>query len=342
MQSVKFEYVSPDKLDFDPSNPRFAGRMNSYSQDRIQKEIFGEPYYASELVDSFLENGFIDYEPLVVKRDGTRFVVIEGNRRLAAIKEIRYNKGKYASSKLADLESVPVLIFPEGPDNQQESEMRVYLGVRHLLGFREWPPFAKAQFLEIESRKPGGLAQVLKETRLTKQAAKRFLIPLRILDKASEKIPKGEDFSNLSEALSRAGTNSFLELETDPKTLEILSFDKKKFGQLLDDLYGKKKSGLRDSNTKVVSDTREISTYANVLSSEAASTELHSGKTLAEAEIYIDTREQSLKRLEKVSKQIGTLLRKIIQGKRAPEDQRIMTSYKEFEDEVKTFISKKS
>ena len=122
MQSVKFEYVSPDKLDFDPSNPRFGGRMNNYSPDRIQKEIFGEPYYASELVDSFLENGFIDYEPLVVKRDGSRFVVIEGNRRLAAIKEIRSNKGKYTSSKLADLESVPVLIFPEGPDNQQESE----------------------------------------------------------------------------------------------------------------------------------------------------------------------------------------------------------------------------
>ncbi len=228
MSKVLFDYVSPDKLDFDPSNPRFAGRMNSFSQEKIQKEIFGEPYYASELVDSFLENGFIDYEPLVVKKDGGRFTVIEGNRRLAAINEIRSNKGKYSSTKLSDLELIPVLVFPEGPSDQQESEMRVYLGVRHLLGFREWPPFAKAQFLELESQKPGGLAQVLKETRLTKSAAKRFLVPYRILQKVKEKIPKGEDFSNLAEALSRSGTNSFLELEIDPKTLDIISFDKKK------------------------------------------------------------------------------------------------------------------
>ena len=86
---TKLKYVSPDVLNFDPGNPRFAGRFEGYTQDQIQEEICKEPFYALELVDSLVENGFIDYEPLVVKQHGQRFTVIEGNRRLAAISETR-------------------------------------------------------------------------------------------------------------------------------------------------------------------------------------------------------------------------------------------------------------
>jgi hypothetical protein len=93
---TEFKYVEEHLLDFDPTNPRFAGLLKSEKQEDIQKQLFGEPYYASELVDSLLENGFIDYEPLVVKRNGQRFTVIEGNRRLAAIRQIRSNLDKYS------------------------------------------------------------------------------------------------------------------------------------------------------------------------------------------------------------------------------------------------------
>ena len=99
---------------------RFAGLLPSKKQEDIQKELFGEPYYASELVDSLVENGFIDYEPLVVKRSGSRYTVVEGNRRLAAIKEIRSNPAKY-TGRVSDLDSIPVLVFPETPDEQQQT-----------------------------------------------------------------------------------------------------------------------------------------------------------------------------------------------------------------------------
>jgi len=99
----------------------------------------------AHVVDSFLENGFIDYEPLVVRRKDGHYVVVEGNRRLASIRHIRQNRDRYLnrSSRLDDLESIPVLIFPEQPDAQDVKEQRVYLGVRHLFGFREWPSDAK-------------------------------------------------------------------------------------------------------------------------------------------------------------------------------------------------------
>src|SRR5580692_11451714 len=68
------DYVHPDKLEFDPENPRFGGLLTGKSQEELQLAIFGEPYYASELVDSLLENGFIDYEPLVVARKADKFI----------------------------------------------------------------------------------------------------------------------------------------------------------------------------------------------------------------------------------------------------------------------------
>ena len=188
------ERVHPDRLQFDPENPRFGGAVAGKTQPQIQQFIYGEPHYASELVDSLLVNGFIDYEPLVVKRaGGDKFVVIEGNRRLAAIKEIRSHIDRYPVRK-SDLDSIPVLVFPPTQSRQQKSDMRVYLGVRHLMGFRQWPPLSKAQFLDRESELEGDIETVLKEVRVPKSEARRFLVPYRLLRTARMPLPDGEDF----------------------------------------------------------------------------------------------------------------------------------------------------
>ena len=338
---TKLRYVSPDVLDFDPTNPRFGGLMDDRNQEEIQQALFNEPYYASELVDSLLANGFIDYEPLVVRRNGRRFTVVEGNRRLAAIREIRANPTKYSGRK-SDLDEIPVLVFPERPDEQQQNEMRVYLGVRHLLGFREWPPLSKAQFLQRESGMPGGLERVIKEMRITKTQARRFLIPFRLLHAADVKIPKGEDFWVLGEALGRSGIKKFLQLEVDPKSLEVVSYNKQKLASLLSDLYGPKdKKGTRDSTKKVVFDTRDLSRLASVLGSDAATSVLHSGKTLEEAEIYVNTREQSLSRLEKVTKDLGMLVRKVVARSKDASSVALLASYKRFAASVKSIVKRR-
>jgi hypothetical protein len=330
------EYLSPDNLEFDSENPRFAGQLTGKTQDEIQKYIYGEPHYASELVDSFVENGYIDYEPLVVKKKGKKFVVVEGNRRFAAIREIRSHPDKYQGRK-SDLESIPALVFPDKPDQQQQAEMRVYLGVRHLLGFREWPPISKAVFLERESKSPGGLDRVIKETRLTKAQVRRFLVPYRLLQRANITLPKGEDFWVLGEALQRAGIKKFLQLEVDPKTLDIVGYDKKNLTLLLNDLYGPKKGADRDASAKVVFDTRDLSRLSRVLESDKASSVLHGGKNLGEAEIYVDTREQSLSRLHKVTKELGLLLKKLLPGSKDAEGVKLLQLFKQFESAVKAF-----
>lgn len=332
-------YRAVDLLDFDPTNPRFGGLMEKKSQEHIQQELMKEPYYAIELIDSLLKNGFIDYEPLVVKQNGDRYTVIEGNRRLAAIREILEHQERY-DGRINDLKEIPLLVFPMKPDEQQQSEMRIYLGVRHLIGFREWPSLSKAQFLDRLSKEAGGLDVVMKELRLTKTQARRFLVPYRLLKKGGIAIPRGEDFWMLGEALSRSGIKGFLQLEVD-NSLNVLDYNRKRLDQLLGYIYGPKKAdGTRDAGARVVSDTRELSRLAKVLDSEKAAPVLSGGKSLEEAEIYVDTREESLKRLDKMRKDIGILVKKMTAGSKNPETQRLLESQKAFDANTKAFIRK--
>jgi ParB/Sulfiredoxin domain len=339
---TKLEYINQELLDFDPGNPRFGGLMKGRKQPEIQKALFEAPYYASELVDSLLKNGFIDYEPLVVKRKGERFIVVEGNRRLAAIQTILAHPELY-HGKTDDLKRIPALVFPDKPDDQQQNEMRVYLGVRHLLGFREWPPLSKALFLEHESTQPGGLERVFAETQLKREEARRFLIPYRLFQHAGVTLPEGGNFWTLGEALGRTGIKKYIQLDIDSKTLRIRDYNKKHLGLLLDNIYGpKQRDGGRDASKRIVDDTRDLSRLGKVLGSEKATAALRAGRTLEEAEILVDTREESVKRLAKVTKELNVLLKQLQVGSADGECVRLLKAFKEFEAAVRAFASKES
>jgi len=334
-------YLSPESLFFDPDNPRFAGGMTGKTQEEIQRALIETPHFASELVSSLTANGFIDYEPLVVKREGNSFVVIEGNRRLAAVKEIRAHSEKYQPRK-SNLDQIPAIVFPHVDSDGSLSTVRVYLGVRHMLGFRDWPPLAKAQFLEKECGHTGDLDVVIREIRLTKQQVRRFLVPYRLLRYAKINLPETDDFWVLAEALSRSGVQKFLQLQVNPTTLAIIDCDKSKLRQLLDDLYGNsgQAKGHKLASERKVKDTRDLSTYASVLSSDKAASVLHAGKSLQEAAIYVDTREESLGRLTKISREIGLLIGKLVPGDSSREAATLQSAHKELNNAVKAYVKK--
>lgn len=304
--------VAPDDLEFDPENPRFGGSGKQKSQSEIAAMLLEEPHLASQLVDSLVENGFIDYEPLVVRRKSpgaNKYVVIEGNRRLAAVKYLRQHLDEYPSRQ-NDIDTVPVLIFSTKQTADEKQNVRAYLGVRHLLGIREWPPLSKAQFLEREADAVGSLDTVLREVRLTKSQARRFLIPYRLLKKAGIEMPPGEEFWVLAEALNRAGVKQYIELQTND-ALKIESYNKTKLSRVLDDLYGPAEKKKRIASKRKVAETRHLSLYAKVLQSEKARDALHSGKELSEAAIYVDTKEESLDRLQQLVSQLKLLVQKM-------------------------------
>src|SRR5690606_94524 len=83
--------VDPVELRLDTKNPRFAGiGGGSRSEKGIITHML-ESADLRELIESIASNGYFSFEPLVVVDEGSsgKLTVIEGNRRVAAIKLLR-------------------------------------------------------------------------------------------------------------------------------------------------------------------------------------------------------------------------------------------------------------
>ncbi len=337
----EFTYVSPEKLRFDPTNPRFGGVGRDKSQQDIQDLLEREPHFARELVDSFLENGFIDYEPLVVRRDGDNFVVVEGNRRLAALRHILTNRQEYEkkSTRIDDLLQIPVLVFPEATGTQEEKEQRVYLGVRHLFGFREWPAESKARFLDTNIRSAADLARTMRELNIKKAEIRRYLVPYRLRREARTlwEPYKNQDFWVLGEGLSRTGIREYVEIDVDSESLKVESFNEKRLKNLLHFIYGVPESGKLVNRR--IRETRDLSTLGRVLQSKRASATLERGGLLEEAALFIESQEESLSRLRRLVNELKVLLRGVLARNRRQQGVTVILSrFEVFERSVKKFI----
>lgn len=285
-------------VDLDPKNPRL-GDIEVATQDKLQKILLAEPHYAMDLVESFVENGFIEYEPLIVREEGARYVVIEGNRRLAAVKHIVANKDKYPADLVAELQNVPVLIFHYSADASHLKDMRVYLGVRHLQGYRQWPAESKAIFLDQNIGPDTDIKKLKSEFGIERNDISRFLIPYRVRKSAKKvvkefKLTDEASFWILGEALSRAGIKEYIELKVKPKTVNVVSLNPERFRSLMKFLYGVP-DGKGGRTGKRIVETRQLSRLAKVLTNTRARKKLEGGSSLEEAEFFLETPEETLK-----------------------------------------------
>jgi len=335
----EFTYKSPDELRFDPTNPRFGGAGRHKSQPEIQTILEQEPHFARELVDSFLENGFIDYEPLVVRKEEDHFVVVEGNRRLAAVRHILAHRTQYegTSTRIDDLLEIPVLVFPPASGQQGQKEQRVYLGVRHLFGFREWPAESKAQFLDTNIHTKADLERTMRELNIKKNEIRRYLVPYRLRKevKALWEPYKNQDFWVLGEGLSRTGIKEYIQLDVDSDSLKLESFNEKKLKNLLHFIYGIPEDGKLIN--RLIRETRDISLLSRVLQLKRATSAIEKGRPLEEAALFLESREESINRLSRLVKDL-TLLLKGVLAKTHSENRTILSKFNAFEQAVKQFI----
>jgi hypothetical protein len=339
-----FEYVSQERLRFDPSNPRFGGEAKRSNQEEIQKYLENAPHLALELVDSFVKNGFVDYEPLVVRKDGEAYIVIEGNRRAAAVRHIISNPSKYPQAVRDKLKNIPVLVFQQKADAPHRGQIGTYLGLRHLLGYREWPPESKAIFLDEHIKSADDLKRVTEEMGMKRQDVSRYLIPYRVKKAASgvlEEFGEIEDkkFWTLGEALQRGDIKEYIKLKTNPNSFKVISFDKTKLRHLLEFLYGateeSRPGGYRKVSSARITETRQLSKLARVLSSKKAAEKLEAGSTLDEAELYVETREDTVQAL---ISELRILLQKLISLQPDAEEQtRIVEHLQGFQTAIQAF-----
>lgn len=306
---AEYKKVQVGDLRFDPENPRLGGAARQKSPEQIQKYLEGPPHYALGLVGSIVENGFLPYEPLIVREEGDKFVVIEGNRRLAAVQSILADDAaKYPQGAKDRLKEIPVLVFANGANQGDSEEILRYLGVKHLFGFRDWPPVSKAMFLDKRIRSKKDLDQVLKELNITRQEAARYLVPYRLTKAAKQafKNVNAEDFWSLAESFGRKDIRAYIQLDVDRRSMRIKWFDHKKLRYLAQFLYGKKRR---------VTDTRQLSALSKVLGSPEAAAKLERGATLDEASLYVESKRETIGHLQRQLERIFEKIKMLSPGK---------------------------
>lgn len=141
--------VPTELLDFDPANPRLIEDGIKNPTDAQIILSLSDTADLAEVVESIAANGYIDIEPIIARKTGKRWRVLEGNRRLAAIRILQnpslakgtgINPPKISPEHRKSLEEVTVYAV-SNPDQARE-----YIGFKHINGPHKWDALAKARF----------------------------------------------------------------------------------------------------------------------------------------------------------------------------------------------------
>jgi hypothetical protein len=247
------------ELNLDAKNPRLAGEELSVEDQERIVEVLWQDRAVNELVDSIAASGYWPHEVLFASREGGKLVVIEGNRRLAAVKLLTDEglRGRIGISGIptidsSDKEKLAVLPVIEC----SREDVWQYIGFKHVNGPQDWDSLAKAEYIarvHNEYRIP--LDQIARTIGDRHDTVRRLYRGLMVLTQAAEsgQFDRGDRFntrfaySHLWTGLGLQNIQKFLGLTADkgyapnpvPKSkLENL-------GELCNWLYGSKQAGTR-------------------------------------------------------------------------------------------------
>lgn len=161
MEAVKLvpEKIRIEKLLLDPNNFRLFGetRRERVPEDRIadenvQQSVLEEMKKIGDLLplrNSILEVGFQPIDRIVVRLfTKGKYVVVEGNRRIAAIKWILedYKRGEIEipDEKLKTLKKIDAIVVIGARKEDILTYQHLIQGVRHIQGIKSWGPYQKA------------------------------------------------------------------------------------------------------------------------------------------------------------------------------------------------------
>jgi hypothetical protein len=225
-------FAKLEDLWLDPRNPRLGAEKIAQKLD--QEALLDEmrDWELEELAESFMESGFWVQESLLVvkeKQEGVvRLVVVEGNRRLAALRYLkRAADGHAVSPKWRDLlgrrkpagelfRRIPYLTADD------REELDGYLGFRHVSGIKEWEPREKAAFIaKLIDKQKLTYAEVMRRIGSKTETVRRTYIAYRVLEQMrenDEKIDVGrveKKFSVLFLALRYSHVQEYLGVDLD-------------------------------------------------------------------------------------------------------------------------------
>jgi hypothetical protein len=243
------------ELHFDRANPRLAeyGITTNTHEDEILT-ILWKVMDVQELVQSIAASGFFEHEPLMIVRERGQDVVIEGNRRLAAVKVLLHHKlvaknnwnvPNVSETAKERLRKLPVIV------STREGTWR-YLGFKHVNGPAKWSSFAKAKYIaEVHDTFKVPLADIAEQIGDRHNTVQRLYRGLMVIEQAEKlKVFDRENryntkfaFSHLYTGLDYDGIIDFLKIKPEDEETDqpVPKARKRQLGEILLWMYGSKK-----------------------------------------------------------------------------------------------------
>ena len=154
--------IPVEKIFLDLFNPRFSGEIKSpkFSHDtknndqkaqELTRRYLLEKHGVYTLVDSIKRVGFLKIDRIVVRKISSEiYIVVEGNRRLAAIKtilgEVRRKVLVLPDAVFDTLIEIEVLELNVTGESAVKATSLIQ-GIRHILGVRSWGPYQQGKLV---------------------------------------------------------------------------------------------------------------------------------------------------------------------------------------------------
>ena len=272
--------INLENLKFDAMNPRLPVRLQGITDESKVIDYMVKYGNIVELMLSIAETGYSDAEPLLVVADfDGKYMVVEGNRRLAALKllcnpeltKVRIQSIKEVISNANYRpKEIPCILYSKRED------VLDYLGYRHITGVKDWGALEKARYLDqlyrihIADTEPDKIY-----SKLAKMIGSRTVYvsklhtALKLYEKANDNAYYGADikeedisFSWLTTALGYSGIMNFIGLSSTP-TADMLE-------GLNEENYKKIFTWMFFPGKIVIKESRQISELAKITESVVA------------------------------------------------------------------------
>lgn len=291
-----------EQLLLDTENPRLAWRNRDNTQTDMVKLLWAE-MAVDEVAFSIAENGYFRSEPLFViaqnpdELDPTRrkFVVVEGNRRLAAVMLLREEKLRekvratdlpiISDERRASLDSLPAIVYSD------REQLWTTIGFRHINGIKPWDSFSKAKYIaEVHEKFNVPLEEIAKKIGDRHATVVRLYRGYKILEQAETQAGFDKEdrernrfyFSHLYTAADQKEYQEFLGIKPDT-SLKPNPVPKSKLpylAELMTYLYGRKSTGQKPL---VQTQNPDLNILREVISKPGSLSALRSGSSLEEA-----------------------------------------------------------
>lgn len=271
-----------EQLELDPYNPRLRSDEEGKDQATLLETMIRR-FKIEELADSIISAGYLPFDPLIGHAHDGKVRILEGNRRLAAVKlllkpglapEKQQTKWQSLSDKLSleqreSLRSLEVIVYPD----RSNVDLTAYIGFRHVTGVLQWPALEKASFIDRMVNEGMSYAGIAERVGSYPLHVERHYVAYRLVRQAADYNISGREnmedfFGVLLRALQADGVSAFLGVTYphDPKQSQRPVPDDhiQNLTEFVQWTFG------TDDYRRVLSDSRELTRWGKILQSGEA------------------------------------------------------------------------